>query len=83
MVTLTSSKVILRPYRDEDIDSLVRHANNYKIWKHLTGGFPHPYTEASGRQWLQITQQVDRNINLAIETDHQVGPDTQNSRNQI
>jgi RimJ/RimL family protein N-acetyltransferase len=42
----------LRPWRMDDAASLVRHASNRKVWINLRDTFPHPYTPADARQWL-------------------------------
>jgi RimJ/RimL family protein N-acetyltransferase len=42
----------LRPFRDSDLTSLVKYANNYKVAKFLTNQFPHPYTDEDGRKFI-------------------------------
>ena len=42
----------LRPFRDSDLPSLVKYANNYNIAKFLTNQFPHPYTDEDGRKFI-------------------------------
>lgn len=69
MVTLTSNRVTLRPWREDDLASLVRHADNFNIWKNLRDGFPHPYTEEAGRSWLSIAMKETTHLFLAIEVD--------------
>lgn len=44
----------LRPWLKTDLDSLVKHANNPKIAKFMTNGFPSPYTKAHGEKWLEM-----------------------------
>lgn len=67
MVTLTSNRVRLRPWRKEDLASLVRHANNFNIWINLRDGFPFPYTEQAGAAWLEMALAESKNLLLAIE----------------
>ncbi|MBL7964647.1 MAG: GNAT family N-acetyltransferase [Flavobacteriales bacterium] len=43
----------LRPFRPDDLDALVKHANDPTVAAHLTDAFPHPYTEANGHAFLQ------------------------------
>jgi len=69
MVTLISNRITLRPWREEDLASLVRHANNYNIWKNLRDVFPHPYTEEAGRTWLKIAVNETADLLYAIEID--------------
>ena len=57
----------LRPWTMADLDSLVKHANNFNIARNMADVFPHPYTYEKGRAFLQmVTQSRPPNI-LAIE----------------
>lgn len=67
MVTLTSNRLPLRPWREEDLDSLVRYADNFNIWINLRDGFPHPYNEEAGRTWLKMAMDQKVNLFLAID----------------
>jgi RimJ/RimL family protein N-acetyltransferase len=69
MVTLTSNRVTLRPWREDDVPSLVRHANNFDIWINVRDGFPHPYTEEAGKNWLKVAMEEPVNLLFAIEVD--------------
>ena len=43
----------IRSWQLADLDSLVEHANNRKIWLNLRDGFPHPYRKSDGREFLR------------------------------
>jgi len=43
----------VRSWTLSDVDALVRHANNRKIWLNLRDAFPHPYTRQDARQFLR------------------------------
>ena len=43
----------LRPFRPDDLSALVKHANDPTVAAHLTDAFPHPYTEAHGRAFIE------------------------------
>jgi RimJ/RimL family protein N-acetyltransferase len=58
---------VLRPWAAGDEPSLVRHANNYKIWRNLRDGFPHPYTLADAEQWISFAQQKSPQTLFAVE----------------
>lgn len=60
----------LRPWREEDADALVRHANDYDVWKNLGDMFPHPYTRQDARRWLGGGLEGRSELSLAID----VGP---------
>jgi RimJ/RimL family protein N-acetyltransferase len=44
----------LRPWRETDLASLVRYADNPRIAQFLTNAFPHPYTGEDGRAFLKM-----------------------------
>ena len=44
----------LRPWKNSDLESLVRYADNPNIAKFMTNGFPHPYTVDDGREFLSM-----------------------------
>ena len=57
----------LRPFRDSDLSSLVKYANNYNIAKFLTNQFPHPYTDEDGRKFISSVANNDPINVFAIE----------------
>ncbi len=57
----------LRPWSLDDINSLVKFANNYKIAKNLTNQFPHPYTIENGKRFIQMTLDYQPTQIFAIE----------------
>ncbi len=64
---LDCERCVLRPWAAGDEPMLVRHANNYKVWRSLRDGFPHPYTLADAEQWITFTQQQSPQTFFAIE----------------
>lgn len=47
----------LRPWTLNDLDSLVRHANNPAIAKNMTDKFPYPYTTDNGKAFISFAMQ--------------------------
>jgi len=47
-------KFNLRPWTIHDLQSLVKHANNFNIAKFMTDKFPHPYTEEAGKSFIEF-----------------------------
>ncbi|MBK7440170.1 MAG: GNAT family N-acetyltransferase [Bacteroidetes bacterium] len=43
---------ILRPWQESDLESLVQHANNFKVAKFMTDGFPFPYNYENGKAFI-------------------------------
>ncbi|WP_026144697.1 GNAT family N-acetyltransferase [Xanthomonas sp. SHU 199] len=59
--------IVLRRWRAEDLDALVRHADDAQVAHGLSRRFPHPYTRADGEAFLG-GQVIDLNDPvLAIE----------------
>ena len=44
----------LRPWKIEDVDSLVKYANNFNIAKNLQDRFPHPYTIQDAHDFINM-----------------------------
>lgn len=49
----------LRLWNINDLDSLVKHANNPNIAKFMTDGFPHPYTKENGEKFIAMATKDD------------------------
>jgi RimJ/RimL family protein N-acetyltransferase len=57
----------IRSWRAGDEDSLVRNANNKRVWLNLMDTFPYPYTVADARSWIASSSTADPELNFAIE----------------
>lgn len=54
---------ILRPFTINDLNSLVKYANNPKIANNLTDKFPYPYTKENGKKFIEFaTKNTPTNI---------------------
>ncbi len=56
---LDCGRCVIRPWKEGDEPSLVCHANNYEVWRHLRDRFPHPYTKEDAEQWIAFAQRQD------------------------
>jgi ribosomal-protein-alanine N-acetyltransferase len=45
---------VIRSWTWADRDSIVRHANNRRVWINLRDRFPHPYTKKDAQNWLDM-----------------------------
>lgn len=66
---LRLSKSVIRPWRWGDETSIVRHANNYRIWRNLRDRFPHPYSIEDAKYWIELTATETPQTSFAIEVD--------------
>lgn len=63
----------LRPWRRDDMDALVRHADDREVWKNLGDLFPHPYTRRDAKWWLGGGYESRSEFALAIEFEGELG----------
>lgn len=59
----------LRRFSANDVSSLAFHANNASIAERLQDRFPHPYTEADARQFIEYALNAEMETVFAIEVD--------------
>ena len=52
-ILIDCSHCRIRNWQREDLASLLHHANNPRVAQWLRHRFPHPYTEAVGKAWLE------------------------------
>ena len=60
--------LFLRGWRENDVEALVKYANNRNIWINMTDAFPHPYAEKDAVEWLAKTTKMDPMTFFAIST---------------
>ena len=56
---------IVREWREADRDSLLRFANNRKVWRNLKDRFPHPYTGKDADAWFALNRANPGHMNWA------------------
>ncbi len=66
-VRLDCGVCVVRSWESRDLSSLVRHADNRKVWLGLRDRFPYPYTEADGRAFLARAPSPEPETNFAID----------------
>ena len=64
---LAGTRCIVRPWRMDDAEAVVRHANNINVARQLRDRFPHPYTRANAIAFLKAAVGSADASNLAIE----------------
>ncbi|MGL4550367.1 MAG: GNAT family N-acetyltransferase [Gemmataceae bacterium] len=58
---------VLRPWRADDLEALVRLADDPRVAANLRDRFPSPYTRADGERWLGIAAALPDGEALAVE----------------
>lgn len=57
----------IRDWRKDDLECLLRYANNPKIAANLRDQFPHPYTRRDGVEYLNYVRTMDIAMSFAVE----------------
>jgi len=57
----------VRSWRKDDLDALLRHANNPKIAANLRDQFPHPYTRRDAIDYLNYVRTIEVETSFAVE----------------
>lgn len=61
--------ITIRQWKADDLENLVKYANNINVWNNLRNYFPSPYTEEDGKIWLEKMVEASPIVNLAIDLD--------------
>ncbi len=56
----------IRSWQSSDEQTLALHANNREIWLNMRDRFPHPYTQADARHWLDSILRANPETSFAI-----------------
>ena len=62
---IESQRLILRSYKDEDIEDLVEGLNNINVTKWMAE-VPFPYTEEDAKNFIERAKKNDENIKIAL-----------------
>jgi|SRR5713101_7711960 len=66
---LVLERCTIRPWRLDDAESLVKHANNRKVWLALRDLLPCPYTSDNAHKFLQKVMDAEPVTNFCIEVE--------------
>ncbi|NLI92309.1 MAG: GNAT family N-acetyltransferase [Peptococcaceae bacterium] len=65
-MNIVLKKCVLREWRWEDKDSLIKNADNIKVARMVKDRFPYPYDETAADNWLKIATHDFPQTNFAI-----------------
>ena len=68
MPSINTSFGMIRDWNAQDADALMKYANNYRIWKNLRDGFPHPYTIENAQSFIAAAIEKNPATYFAIAT---------------
>ena len=67
ILTIRTPGAVLRPWREDDAQSLARYADNPRVSACLRDGFPSPYTVDDARRFIAVATGPDHPLLFAIE----------------
>jgi [ribosomal protein S5]-alanine N-acetyltransferase len=70
-VRFECTSCVVRDWARSDKSSLLRVANNRRVWRNLTHKFPHPYAETDAEWWFGFLERMPEPTHWAIEVDGQ------------
>ena len=59
----------LRNWRESDESSLVKYADNPKVWLNVDDIFPHPYTSQDAKFWISQTHQCKTDFAITTSSE--------------
>jgi RimJ/RimL family protein N-acetyltransferase len=59
---------VIRSYQANDVEALLKYADNEAIARQLLDHFPHPYTVEAAHEWLRAAEEQNPEISFAIAT---------------
>ncbi len=67
-LTLAGRLCRLRPYRPGDEEAICAVADDFIVARWMTGAFPHPYTRADAKLWLEVARgKPDRHFAIKVD----------------
>ena len=57
---------VIRSYEPDDVEALLKYADNEAIARQLLDHFPHPYTEEAAHEWLRAAREQNPEVSFAI-----------------
>jgi ribosomal-protein-alanine N-acetyltransferase len=71
-ILLTMGEYCIRRFQAEDVDALVRYANNRSVSINLRDIFPYPYERRHAEAWLRDVRNMSPETSFAIATDEEL-----------
>lgn len=62
---IESKRLVLRNWRDEDVDDLVEGLNNINVSKWMAG-VPFPYTKKDAKSFIEIAKNQDEKVKIYL-----------------
>ena len=65
-MNLRFGKYRIREIQNNDVEALIKYANNYAVSRFLRDAFPYPYTKDNAVQWIEHIKRNNLTLTFAI-----------------
>lgn len=72
LLKFLDDKYSIRDFNFDDVEALVKYANNYNIFKWVKDNFPYPYTEKDAELWISVSRNTNDGLNYAIANEKEL-----------
>lgn len=66
MIKFLNDQYTIRDFQLDDVEALVKYANNYNVFRWVKDNFPYPYSEDDAEQWITVSRNTNDGLNYAI-----------------
>ncbi len=72
MISLSFDKYFIRSFKDDDVDSIAKFANDFAVSKFMRDSFPYPYTKENAVQWIDFVKKNYSKLFFAIADENEL-----------
>lgn len=66
LIKFLNDQYLIRDFQLDDVDALVKYANNYNIFRWVKDNFPYPYSIRDAEQLITVSRNTNDGLNYAI-----------------
>ena len=72
MINLRFEKYQIREFLANDVEAIVKNANNREVSKYMRDSFPYPYTKDNAVQWIDFVKKNYSSLFFAIANENEL-----------
>ncbi len=72
IIKFLNDEYFIRDFKLDDVDALVKYANNHNIFRWVKDNFPYPYSRSDAEQWIAVSRNTNEGLNYAIANQNEL-----------
>lgn len=72
MILIPFDKYFIRSFADNDVNSIVKYANDIEVSRYLRDSFPYPYTKENAIEWINFVNKNYSHLFFAIADEREL-----------